>query len=98
MVHLPISACAPSTRARGFEHFATRIHEILRDEGTGAFYVFDCLSELLSAWTTDHMVGNFFWVTCPYLFELDTVAYFALIRHSHSFENPRPASARPLRC
>ncbi|MDD3801509.1 MAG: PEP/pyruvate-binding domain-containing protein [Desulfuromonas thiophila] len=69
----------------GFEFFASRIHEILTEEGRGVFYVFDCLSDLLSAWTTDYMVGNFFWVTCPYLFELDTVAYFALIRHRHSF-------------
>ena len=90
--HEPLLGSSPHIRVcsidprQGFEHFATRIHEILRDEGPGAFYVFDCLSELLSAWTTDHMVGNFFWVTCPYLFELDTVAYFALIRHSHSFE------------
>lgn len=70
---------------RGFESFATRLHTIITEEGPGTFYVFDCLSELLSAWATDYMVGNFFRVTCPYLFELDTVAYFALIRDRHSF-------------
>jgi len=32
------------------------------------------------------MVGNFFTVTCPYLYELDTLAYFALIRDRHSFQ------------
>lgn len=32
------------------------------------------------------MMGNFFRVTCPYLFELDTVAYFPLIRGRHSFD------------
>jgi hypothetical protein len=32
------------------------------------------------------MVGNFFRVTCPYLYELDTVAYFALFRDRHSFQ------------
>ncbi len=69
---------------QGFETFATRIHQIIRDEGKEAFYVFDCLSELLSAWATDHMIGNFFQVTCPYLFELDTVAYFGLIRKHHA--------------
>lgn len=68
----------------GFEPFTSRIHEIITAEGHGAFYVFDCLSELLSAWATDHMIGNFFRVTCPYLFELDTVAYFALIRDRHA--------------
>ena len=69
---------------QGFESFASRIHQVITDEGTGTFYVFDSLSELLSAWATDHMIGNFFRVTCPYLFELDTVAYFALIRKHHA--------------
>ena len=71
---------------RGFESFAARIHSILTEEGRETFYVFDCLSDLLSAWATDLMIGNFFWVTCPYLFELDTVAYFALIRDRHSLK------------
>lgn len=69
---------------QGFESFASRIHKVITDEGEGTFYVFDCLSELLSAWATDHMIGNFFRVTCPYLFDLDTVAYFALIRKHHA--------------
>ena len=37
-------------------------------------------------WYTDLMMGNFFRVTCPYLFELDTVAYFPLLRGRHSFD------------
>jgi hypothetical protein len=69
----------------GFDNFATRVYDIVTAEGRGTFYVFDCLSDLLSAWATDLMVGNFFRVTCPYLFDLDTVAYFALIRDRHSF-------------
>lgn len=69
---------------QGFESFAARIHQIITEEGRGAFYVFDSLSDLLSAWATDHMIGNFFRVTCPYLFELDTVAYFALLRKHHA--------------
>ena len=70
---------------RGFESFTVRLHTIIGQEGREAFYVFDCLSSLLDAWATDVMIGNFFAVTCPYLFELDTVAYFALERESHSF-------------
>lgn len=69
----------------GFDTFATRIHDIITSEGRETHYVFDCLSDLLSAWATDLMIGNFFRVTCPYLYELDTVAYFALIRDRHSF-------------
>ncbi|MFA5422629.1 MAG: PEP/pyruvate-binding domain-containing protein [Phycisphaerae bacterium] len=70
----------------GFESFSTQVHTIISKEGFGAYYLFDCLSDLLSAWATDLMVGNFFLVTCPYLFELDTIAYFAILRHYHSFQ------------
>lgn len=69
-----------------FENFTVEIHEIIRKEGREAFYVFDCLSELQTAWATDLMMGNFFQVTCPYLFVLDTVAFFPLIRGKHSFQ------------
>jgi len=70
----------------GFESFSTQVHAIISREGTETYYVFDCLSALLSAWATDLMVGNFFMVTCPYLFELDTIAYFAILRNYHSFQ------------
>ena len=70
----------------GFEAFTVAIHEEITKQGRDAFYVFDCLSELQSVWYTDLMMGNFFRVTCPYLFELDTVAYFPLIRGRHSFD------------
>jgi len=48
--------------------------------------VFDCLSDLLSSWATDLMIGNFFNIICPYLFELDTIAYFSILRHSNSID------------
>jgi hypothetical protein len=70
----------------GFETFSTNVHNIVSREGKEVFYVFDSLSDLLSAWATDLMIGNFFMITCPYLFELDTVAYFALLRNKHSFK------------
>jgi hypothetical protein len=70
----------------GFEGFTTQVHAIIAREGKEAYYVFDCLSHLLDAWATDLMIGNFFMVTCPYLFELDTIAYFALLRDRHSFK------------
>ena len=72
--------------SRGFEDFTVRVHEIISQEGRDAFYIFDCLSELQEAWSTDLMMGNFFRVTCPYLFQLDTVAYFPLLRGMHSYE------------
>ena len=70
----------------GFETFSSQVHNIVTDEGKEAYYVFDCLSNLLSAWATDLMIGNFFLITCPYLFELDTIAYFGLLRDKHSYK------------
>ena len=58
---------------------------LAKKEGFDVFYVFDCLSELQTAWATDLMMGNFFRVTCPFLFTLDTVAFFPIIRGKHSF-------------
>jgi len=72
--------------ALGFESFSKQIHSIISRKPRGTYYIFDCLSDLLSAWATDLMIGNFFMVTCPYLFELDTVAYFAILRDYHSFQ------------
>ena len=68
----------------GFEPFTVKVRRIITEHGFDAFYVFDCLSELQVAWSADLMMGNFFRVTCPYLFILDTVAYFPIIRGSHS--------------
>lgn len=71
--------------SKGFEVFAGEVHELIKKEGRKAFYVFDCLTDLLLYWHSDVMIGNFFRVTCPYLFELDTVAYFAIRRNVHTF-------------
>ena len=69
-----------------FENFTVDIHNVIEREGRDVFYVFDCLSELQAAWATDLMMGNFFRVTCPFLFLLDTVAFFPLIRGKHSVQ------------
>ncbi len=69
----------------GFERFLTEILDVIERAGVGVFYVFDCLSDLAADWYSDRMLGNFFLITCPYLYELDTVAYFALLKNEHSF-------------
>ena len=69
-----------------FETFTINIHKLIEQEGRDAFYVFDCLSELEEAWATDLLMGDFFHLTCPYLFILDTVAFFPVIRGRHSYE------------
>ena len=71
--------------SKGFESFATEIHNIVKDAGRKAFFIFDCLTDLLKDWHSDLMIGNFFEVTCPFLYELDTVAYFSLMRDAHTF-------------
>ena len=70
-----------------FETFTVDIHNEIEKAGRDAFYVFDCLSELQVAWATDLMMGNFFRVTCPFLFILDTVAFFPIIRGKHSVQS-----------
>ena len=69
-----------------FETFTLEVHRIIEKEGFDAFYVFDCLSDLQAVWSTDLMMGNFFRVTCPFLFQLDTVAFFPILRGRHSYE------------
>ncbi len=72
--------------ALGFEGFTDGIHRVIEEAGPGAFHVFDCLSDLAADWYSDLMLGNFFMVTCPYLYELDTVTYFALQAGHHAAE------------
>ena len=88
--HPPLTEGHPEIRtvrielSHRFETFTAAIHTLIEREGRDAFYVFDCLYELQTAWATDLMMGNFFRVTCPFLFQLDTVAFFPLIRGKHS--------------
>lgn len=68
----------------GFESFIASIHSVIQRTGPGAFYVFDCLSRLAVDWYSDEMLGNFFMLTCPYLFDMETVTYFAVFRNYHT--------------
>jgi len=68
----------------GFDYFSGEVHRIIEERGHEVFYVFDNLSALVEEWATDELLANFFQVTCPFLFELDTVTYFALTRGRHA--------------
>jgi hypothetical protein len=68
----------------GFDTFTREVHRLIEARGPRVFYVFDNLSSLVVKWATDESLANFFQVTCPYLFELDTVTYFALTRGHHA--------------
>ncbi len=69
----------------GFETFIAEIHQVIREKGRGAYYVFDCLTDLAADWFSDQMLGNFFMLTCPYLYDMEAIAYFALLRNHHAF-------------
>ncbi len=68
----------------GFESFLSRVHEVIDANGEGGCYVFDTLSELARECYSDRMVGNFFMLTCPYLYKRGAIAYFAVLRYYHS--------------
>ncbi len=70
--------------AEGFEAFVRAVHSVIEEAGWGAIYVFDCLSQLASTWGSDQSLGNFFLLTCPRLWHLETVTYFGLYRDRHS--------------
>lgn len=70
--------------SHGFETFISEIFDVIERHGKGASYVFDCLSELEVDWYSDRMLANFFLLTCPYLFDYETVTYFALARNRHT--------------
>ena len=77
----------------GFEAFIHRIHQVIGEAGFGAYYVFDCLSDLATDWYSDAMLGNFFMLTCPYLYKLETIAYFGLLRRHHSRHATEPVQS-----
>ncbi|MEI7831751.1 MAG: PEP/pyruvate-binding domain-containing protein [bacterium] len=68
----------------GFDNFSRQVHNLIEERGEEVFYVFDNLSSLVEYWATDVQLANFFQVTCPYLFELKTIAFFALTRGFHA--------------
>jgi len=69
--------------APGFDYFTGEVHRIIEERGRKVFYIFDNLSDLVDEWATDELLANFFQVTCPYLFQVEAVAYFALRRGQH---------------
>ena len=68
----------------GFENFIDEIFDKIELFGIGACYVFDSLSELAVDWYSDRMLGNFFMLTCPYLYDFETATYFALLKNHHT--------------
>lgn len=86
---LPATVCRLDTAA-GFEQMITEIHRVLSETGREAVFIFDCLSMLADAWFSDRMLGNFFRLTCPYVLDLEALAYFPLLRARHSVHAVMP--------
>ncbi len=76
----------------GFEAFVSQIHRTISQAGQGGYYVFDMLSELAVDWYSDQMLGNFFMLTCPHLYDVGAIAYFGLLQGYHSSEAVGPIS------
>jgi len=69
--------------SHGFDYFTSEVHRIIEERGRRVCYIFDNISALVDEWATDESLANFFQVTCPYLYEVDAVAYFAIRRGQH---------------
>ena len=85
----------------GFDFFTREVHRLIEEKGPEVLYVFDNLSALVVEWATDELLANFFQITCPFLSELNTIAYFALTRRSTCPLRRRPHSghnANPRGC
>jgi pyruvate, water dikinase len=70
--------------AQGFDVFVDQVHSVIEAAGRETLYVFDSLTYLADVWQSDRMMGNFFRLTCPRLFDLDTVTYFGVFRNRHA--------------
>ncbi len=80
----------PVDALEGFEQFMTRLHARITDEGKGRRYVFDFLSDLNFGCFSDRMVGNFFKLTASYLHQMESVAYFPVLRDHHCYHATQP--------
>jgi pyruvate,water dikinase len=90
--HPPVLAPRPGLEtielnpSLGFDFFTREVHHLIDAHGLEVFYVFDNLSALVVEWATDELLANFFQITCPFLAELETIAYFALTRGQHAHQ------------
>ncbi len=72
-----------------FEGFSVSVYQTIWNNGHNVLYIFDCLSELQTAWATDLMMENFFRVITPAIRSTNSQAFFPLIRGLHSSETKK---------
>lgn len=71
---------------QGFDAFSREVNRNIGAMGPETYYILDNLSALVVEWATDELLANFFQVTCPYMFEMEDVTYFALTRGKHAHQ------------
>lgn len=69
----------------GFEGFTSALNRVIVSHGSRVAYIFDPLSELVTAWRSDLAAANFFRVTVPYLFQANAISYVPMIAGAHTF-------------
>ena len=80
----PPGKIIPIDPTQGFDYFYRAIQDVMESSGKKIYYIFDNISLLARQWGSDESLANFFRTVCPRLFELDTIAYFGLLRGSHN--------------
>ncbi len=86
---LPVRVCE-FRPDQGFEQFIMAVHQVLHESGRFAYFVFDSLTHLAKTWYSDRMLGNFFRLTCPYVYDIESLGYFPIQRGCHSFHALTP--------
>jgi len=71
---------------RDFDNFSAVMNGVERENRDGSFYIFDSLTGLYELWKDEKKVIDFFVFTCPKLYDLNTLAYWAFERDAHSRE------------
>jgi len=67
-----------------FDYFYRFVNDVMESSGRKIYYIFDNISILARHWGSDESLANFFRTVCPRLFELETIAYFSMLRGSHN--------------
>ena len=68
-----------------FEDFTVRLYSLIKNGPENTCYLFDSLSRLQTAWSTDLMMANFFSIIGPLVNQTGCCAYYPIVRGRHSF-------------
>jgi hypothetical protein len=68
-----------------FEDFTVRLYNLIKNGPADTCYLFDSLSRLQTAWSTDLMMANFFSIIGPLVNQTGCCAYYPIIRGRHSY-------------